>query len=101
MDCSCRVQEWARDISEILEKMEKGVVRREELLKGFGDIKMEVRDGAAIVNKMARDLEDLLTRRAHAAEEIMRKAEDLTKDMNFKKYETDDSFRFDSSLVSP
>lgn len=80
--------------------MEKGVVRRDELLKGFGDIKMGVRDGTAIVNKMASALEDLLARRARAAEEIMMKAEDLTKDMDFKKYEAADSFRFDSSIVS-
>lgn len=72
------------------------MVRRGVLLKSFSDIKIEVRNGSAIVNKMAESLKDLLTKRAHAAEEIMRKAEELA--TNEEK--PDNSYTFDYSVVS-
>ena len=66
------------------------------LLKSFSDIKIEVRNGTAIVNKMAEALEELLLRRTHAAEEIMRRAEELATGAQ----EPDDSYTFDYSVVS-
>lgn len=72
------------------------MVRREVLLKSFSDIKIEIRNGTAIVHKMAEDLEELLSRRAHAAEEIMRRAEELAT----MEAEPDDSYTFDYSVVS-
>lgn len=72
------------------------MVRRKELLKSFSDIKIEVRNGSAIVNKMADSLEDLLKRRAHAAEEIMRRAEELAG----LGSEPDETYSFDYSVVS-
>ncbi|CAH2217055.1 jg26160, partial [Pararge aegeria aegeria] len=71
------IQDWARDISNILHENENLTVRPEELLKGFSDIKIEVRNGTAIVEKTAKALEELLERRGRAAEAIMRKAEEL------------------------
>ncbi|XP_037292245.1 voltage-dependent calcium channel subunit alpha-2/delta-4 [Manduca sexta] len=73
------IQDWAIRISEKLLDNDRRVVRREEILKGFSDIKIEVRNGTAIVNKMAGDLEELLLKRVKAAENIMRKAEELAK----------------------
>lgn len=72
------------------------MVRREVLLKSFSDIKIEIRNGTAIVHKMAEDLEELLSRRAHAAEEIMRRAEELAT----MEAEPDDNYTFDYSVVS-
>ncbi|XP_060804443.1 voltage-dependent calcium channel subunit alpha-2/delta-3 isoform X2 [Amyelois transitella] len=71
------VQEWAQEISEMLFQHEDRVVRRKELLEKFSDIKIEERNGFSIVQKMAKDLEDLLTRRTRAAERIGRHAEAL------------------------
>lgn len=91
-----RIQDWAQQISESLFEIDEIVVRRKVLLKSFSDIKIEVRNGTAIVNKMADDLEELLTRRARAAEEIMRKAEELATTEQMP----DDSYTFDYSVVS-
>ncbi|XP_045775356.1 voltage-dependent calcium channel subunit alpha-2/delta-3-like [Maniola jurtina] len=71
------IQDWAKDISNILHQNENLTVRRDILLKGFSDIKIEVRNGTAIVEKAAKALEELLERRGRAAEAIMRKAEEL------------------------
>lgn len=76
--------------------MEQRVVRREELLKGFTGIKMEVRDGSAIVDKMARDMEELLTRRAKAVEDIVRRAEEIAT----PKTPAPENYTFDYSVVS-
>lgn len=91
-----RIQEWADKISQGLYDNDDIVVRRKMLLKSFSDIKIEVRNGTAIVNKMAEALEELLSRRAHAAEEIMRRAEELATGAQ----EPDDSYTFDYSVVS-
>ncbi|CAH0588139.1 unnamed protein product [Chrysodeixis includens] len=88
------VQNWANEISKSLYDNDNIVVRRKELLKSFSDIKIEVRNGSAIVNKMAESLEDLLKRRAHAAEEIMRRAEELAA----LGSEPDDTYSFDYSV---
>lgn len=52
-------------------------MRRDVLLKGFSDLKVEVRNGPAIVEKTSKAIEELLERRGQAAEMIMRKAEEL------------------------
>lgn len=91
-----RVKKWAEDISKTLFEIERKVVRREELLKGFGDVKMEVRDGSAIVDRTATRLEELLLRRVRAAEEIMRKAEEIAT----PKLQPPASYTFDNSIVS-
>lgn len=52
-------------------------MRRKELLNGFVNVKSVVRDGAAIADKAAAAFTDLLQTRAEAAENIMRKAEEL------------------------
>ncbi|XP_022824608.1 voltage-dependent calcium channel subunit alpha-2/delta-3-like [Spodoptera litura] len=88
------IQDWANEISQKLYENEAIVVRREVLLKSFSDIKIKIRNGTAIVHKMAEDLEELLSRRAHAAEEIMRRAEELAT----MEAEPDDSYTFDYSV---
>ncbi|KAJ8718586.1 hypothetical protein PYW08_002823 [Mythimna loreyi] len=88
------IQEWAKHISEKLFEIDEIVVRRKMLLKSFSDIKIEVRNGTAIVNKMADDLEELLTRRARAAEEVMRRAEELAA----TDHKPDSSYTFDYSV---
>ncbi|PZC84021.1 hypothetical protein B5X24_HaOG206367 [Helicoverpa armigera] len=88
------IQGWADEISENLLDNYRLVVRPEVLLKSFSDIKIEVRNGTAIVNKMAEDLEELLKRRAEAAENIMRRAEELARN----EEEPDDSYTFDYSV---
>lgn len=40
-------------------------------------MKLEVRNGTTIIDRIAKDLEDLFLRRATAAENIMKKAEVL------------------------
>lgn len=72
-----RVQNWAKEISDTLHQNEKQFVRRDILLKSFSDIKIEVRNITAIVEKTTNALEELLERRGQAAEAIMRKAEEL------------------------
>ncbi|KAJ0175050.1 hypothetical protein K1T71_009191 [Dendrolimus kikuchii] len=72
-----QVDQWAKDISKTLRENDRRVVRREVLAKNFSQIRAERRNGTAIVNKLAVALEDLLTKRIQAAEEIMRKAEEL------------------------
>lgn len=91
-----RVQKWAEDISKTLFEIERKVVRREELLKGFSDVKMEVRDGSAIVDRTAKRLEEVLLRRVRAAEAIMRKAEEIAT----PKVKPSASYTFDNSIVS-
>lgn len=90
------VKAWAEDISKTLFEIERKVVRREELLKGFGDVKMEVRDGSLIVDRTAKRLEELLLRRVRAAEQIMRKAEEIAT----PKLQPPTSYKFDNSIVS-
>lgn len=87
---------WAEEISAKLHDVEKKVVRPEILHKGFANVKMGTRDGAAIVQEMAASLEDLLKRRAEAAGNIMRKAEKLFAE----KTHPDTNYIFDKSLVS-
>ncbi|CAH2087531.1 unnamed protein product [Euphydryas editha] len=72
-----QVKNWAKAISDTLCENEKQFVRRDILLKGFSDIKIEVRNGTAIVEETAKALEELLERRGQAAEAIMRRAEKL------------------------
>ncbi|CAH0718213.1 unnamed protein product, partial [Brenthis ino] len=72
-----QVQQWAQELSEKLYKTETQFVRRDVLLKGFSDVKIEVRNGPAIVEKTSKAIEELLERRGQAAEMIMRKAEEL------------------------
>ncbi|XP_046966628.1 voltage-dependent calcium channel subunit alpha-2/delta-3-like [Vanessa cardui] len=72
-----QVRSWAKAISDKLFENEKQFVRRDILLKGFADIKSEVRNGTAIVEKTTNILNELLERRGRAAESIMRKAEEL------------------------
>ncbi|XP_052742327.1 voltage-dependent calcium channel subunit alpha-2/delta-3 [Bicyclus anynana] len=88
------IQEWAKDISNILHENENLTVRRDELLKGFSDIKIEERNGTAIVEKAAKALEELLERRGRVAESIMRKAEELAA----KKEDPPSSYAFISSI---
>lgn len=72
------------------------MVRRDELEVGFSDIKSEERNGTAIVEAMAADVEELLTRRAHAADLIMRKAEELAR----SHPDPYPGYAFDRSIVS-
>lgn len=91
-----RVKEWAEDISKTLFNIYEKVVRRDVLLKGFSDVKMEVRDGSAIVDRTATCLEELLMRRVHAAEQIMRKAEEIATPAE----QPPQGYTFDYSIVS-
>ncbi|KAM3965522.1 voltage-dependent calcium channel subunit alpha-2/delta-4 [Aphomia sociella] len=88
------VREWAQKISDKLLEQEERVVHRKALLQKFSDINIEVRNGSAIVQKMAKDLEELLLRRAHAAENIMRHAENLASSKNTPP----DDYKFDYSV---
>ncbi|XP_047532739.1 voltage-dependent calcium channel subunit alpha-2/delta-3-like [Vanessa atalanta] len=72
-----QVRSWAKAIADKLFENEKQFVRRDILLNGFADIKSEVRNGTAIVEKTTNILNELLERRGRAAESIMRKAEEL------------------------
>ncbi|XP_073960606.1 voltage-dependent calcium channel subunit alpha-2/delta-4-like isoform X2 [Choristoneura fumiferana] len=71
------IQGWANTIASKLHTTEEFVVRRKELLNGFVNVKSVVRDGAAIADKAAAAFTELLETRAEAAENIMRKAEEL------------------------
>lgn len=71
-------------------------MRPEILQKGFANVKMGTRDGTAIVQEVAATLEDLLKRRAEAAENIMRKAEKLFAERTYP----DTNYIFDKSSVS-
>ncbi|XP_063830271.1 uncharacterized protein LOC135079549 [Ostrinia nubilalis] len=71
------VTQWAKEISESLLENEELVVQSKEIIAGFSNIRIAARNGSAIVEQMARNLEDLLTRRVKAAEAIMRRAEAL------------------------
>lgn len=95
-----RIQEWAKEISNILYENENITVRRDVLLKGFTDVKIETRNGTAIVEKAARALEELLERRGRAAEAIMRKAEELATNNFLKKEEPPSSYTYTKSIVS-
>ncbi|XP_072938386.1 voltage-dependent calcium channel subunit alpha-2/delta-3-like [Epargyreus clarus] len=88
------IKTWASEISEKLFDIERRVVRRDVLLKSFSDIKVEVRNGSAIVEKAAKALEDLLIRRGQAADAIMRKAEELAA----QRTEVPPKYTFDSSI---
>ncbi|CAG4943373.1 unnamed protein product [Parnassius apollo] len=74
-----QLEEWAKEISDKLLEHENHIVRRELLLKGFGDLRSELRNGSVIVEQAAESIRDLLLRRTKAAESIMRKAEELAK----------------------
>lgn len=93
---STRVKGWAEEISAKLHYVEKKVVRPEILQKGFANVKMGTRNGTAIVQEVAATIEDLLKRRAAAAENIMRKAEKLFTERTYP----DTNYIFDKSLVS-
>lgn len=56
-----------------------GVIREKELLQKFSakDLRVEERNGAAMVQGMARELEALLQARTRAAERVARRAEQL------------------------
>ncbi|XP_031763031.2 voltage-dependent calcium channel subunit alpha-2/delta-3-like isoform X2 [Galleria mellonella] len=88
------VREWAEKISEKLLEQEERVVHRKALLQKFSDINIKVRNGTAIVQKMAKDLEELLLRRTQAVENIMRRAEELA---NFNATPPED-YTFDYSV---
>ncbi|XP_059061607.1 voltage-dependent calcium channel subunit alpha-2/delta-3-like [Achroia grisella] len=88
------VQEWAQKISEKLLEQEESVVHRKALLQKFSDISIKERNGSTIVRKMAKDLEELLVRRMQAAENIMRRAEELANLDN----EPPDDYTFDYSV---
>lgn len=72
------------------------MVRPEILQKDFANVKIGTRDGTTIVQEVAATLEDLLKRRAEAAENIMRKAEKLYAEKTFP----DPKYIFDKSFVS-
>lgn len=72
------------------------VVQREILLKVFDNVKTETVRGSAIVEKMVMAMEELLKRRAQAAENIMRHAEALAK----KNDTPPATYIFDRSQVS-
>ncbi|KPJ19361.1 Voltage-dependent calcium channel subunit alpha-2/delta-4 [Papilio machaon] len=74
-----QLQEWGKEISDKLLDHESQIVRRDLLLKGFTNLKSVRRNGTEIVNQAATVLTDLLSKRAKAAEAIMRKAEELSK----------------------
>ncbi|XP_068622852.1 voltage-dependent calcium channel subunit alpha-2/delta-4-like [Battus philenor] len=74
-----QLQEWAKEISDKLVDHESMIVRRDLLVKGFKGLRSERRNGTEIVEQVAASLRDLLSRRAKAAEAIMRKAEELSK----------------------
>ncbi|KAL4717266.1 hypothetical protein ACJJTC_017153, partial [Scirpophaga incertulas] len=88
------VIQWAKKISESLIANEERVTQRRELLASLSDIKMSDRNGTAIVEQMANDLQDLLIRRAKAAEAIMQKAEALFN----KDLEPPPGYTYDNSV---
>ncbi|XP_028032145.1 uncharacterized protein LOC114244507 [Bombyx mandarina] len=88
------IENWAQRLSEVFFEIESKLVKREELLSAFSDAMMVARNGTALVNKAADALEDLLTRRVKAAENIMRKAEELDKD----ETPPPDNYVFDHSV---
>lgn len=71
-------------------------MRPEILQKGFANVKVGTRDGSAIVQEVAATLEDLLKKRAEAAENIMQKAEKLFAE----RTHPDTNYIFDKSNVS-
>ncbi|KAL0870673.1 hypothetical protein ABMA27_005620 [Loxostege sticticalis] len=74
------VSQWAKEISESLLENEERVVHSKDLAAGFSNVRIATRNGSAIVEQMAQNLEDLLTNRVKAAEAIMRKAEALSRE---------------------
>lgn len=95
-----RLKEWASEIQKHLFEIEKKVVRKDVLSKSFSDIKIELRNGSAILEKASRALEDLLDRRGDAAEAIMRKAEELSTYILENKIKPPPDYTFDLSVVS-
>lgn len=59
-------------------------------------MKIELRNGTEIVEKAAKNLEELLERRGKAAEAIMRKAEELSTTKTYYPR----NYTFDYSVVS-
>ncbi|XP_050667961.1 voltage-dependent calcium channel subunit alpha-2/delta-4-like [Leptidea sinapis] len=93
-----QIQEWAQEIQERLYEIERKVVRRDVLSKNFADIKVEARNGSAILQKAAKALVDLLERRGKAAEAIMRKAEELATNVLETKIAAPTDYTFDDSI---
>ncbi|RVE51510.1 hypothetical protein evm_003911 [Chilo suppressalis] len=88
------VQQWAKEISDVLLKTEEQVVPRKEFLASFSDMKTAVRNGSAIVEQMANELEEMLLRRVKASEAIMKRAESLYS----KDIQPPDDYTFDYSV---
>ncbi|CAB3244772.1 unnamed protein product [Arctia plantaginis] len=88
------VQKWANELRSRLYDIDDRIVRRHELAAGFTDIKSEQRNGTAIVNVMADVIEELLSSRTRAAEEIVRKAEELAK----SEAKPSSTYTFDRSI---
>lgn len=63
---------------------------------GFSNVRIATRNGSAIVEQMAQNLEDLLTNRVKAAEAIMRKAEALSRE----ELRPPPDYTYDYSIVS-
>ncbi|CAF4898363.1 unnamed protein product [Pieris macdunnoughi] len=93
-----QISDWANEIRERLFEIEEKVVRRNVLWKGFSDITVEVRNGSAILEKVANALEDVFEKRGKAAEAIMRRAEELSKNIMINKLEAPPNYTFDNSV---
>ncbi|CAG4935593.1 unnamed protein product [Colias eurytheme] len=93
-----QIKKWAYEIHERLYEVERKVVRRDVLSKGFSDTKIELRNGKDILEKAAKALEDLLDRRVKAAEAIMRKAEELSTHNLENKIQPPLNYTFDHSV---
>ncbi|GBP70021.1 hypothetical protein EVAR_39604_1 [Eumeta japonica] len=91
-----RVRSWAEEIGNRFKEHEEHVVHRAELLKSFADVKSESRNGSAIVDKVSSAFHDLLERRVDAAENIMRRAEELANE----KSTVPSNYMFNTSKVS-
>ncbi|CAF4825853.1 unnamed protein product [Pieris macdunnoughi] len=93
-----RLKQWAYEIHEHLFEIEKKVVRRDVLSQSFSNIKIEMRNGSAILQRASRALEDLLDRRGKAAEAIMSKAEELSTYILENKIQPPPDYTFDHSV---
>ncbi|XP_045514107.1 voltage-dependent calcium channel subunit alpha-2/delta-4-like [Pieris brassicae] len=93
-----RLKQWAYEIHEHLFEIEKKVVRRDVLSQSFSNIKIEMRNGSAILQRASRALEGLLDRRGKAAEAIMRKAEELSTYILENKKPPPPDYMFDHSV---
>ncbi|CAK1542245.1 unnamed protein product [Leptosia nina] len=93
-----QMKEWALEIQTHLLEIEQKVVRRDVLASSFSDIKVELRNGSAILEKASKALEDLLDRRGKAAETIMKRAEELSTYVLENKIYPPVRYTFDDSV---